>query len=57
MKQFTAKIRDNGTGSLELTVPSTIVEALGLKDGDICDLTIAKDEEAMAILEAKPTEK
>ena len=52
-KQFTAIIREVGPGSLSVTIPSEIVQALTLKPGDICDLTVKKDEEAEKILAAK----
>ena len=52
-KQFTAIIREVGPGSLSVTIPSEIVKALNLKPGDICDITVKKDEEAEKTLTAK----
>lgn len=46
MAKFTKKVRESGSGTLEVTIPKDVVDVIGLQAGDVCefDIKIKKKE-------------
>ena len=47
---FFAKIRDSGSNTSEITIPSEVMKILGLKIGDRCKFWITQEKEPKPII-------